>query len=278
MMPSILGWMCIRNNCNCAAFTRSYASWRKMLGQLIWWSSIALEMLLLVRGLYSRLAYRLPVFYSYIGFVVLQEIIRLVAFHWSSLAYKNVYWLTEFLGLGIGSLVVFEIYKASLAAYPGTARMARNALALVFVTALAKGLASATAASTGWLTASTALEIERALRTVQAATILALVALFLLYSIPFGRNLRGILLGYGLFVAERVICLAFVSQRTRDFWFYAYSASYVTALSFWLVHLWSYQPIPQPKASLDLEYQRIAAGTRRRLQETRGYLRKVVRS
>ncbi|HEY4816557.1 MAG TPA: hypothetical protein VIH67_03955 [Candidatus Acidoferrum sp.] len=251
-----------------------------MLGQLIWWSSIALEMVLLVRGLWSRLAYRLPVFYSYIAFVVLQEIARFLAFQRNVPVYKRVYWVTEFLGLAIGSLVVFEIYKVSLAAYPGAARMARNALAFVFLTALAKGLLNAPISAARWQASSTALEMERALRAVQAAAILALVVLFLLYSIPFGRNLRGILLGYGLFVGERVICLRFVSQQTHNFWFYAYSASYIGALSLWLGHLWSYEPSPSPKGSveLELEYQTIATATRRRLQEMRGYVRKAVRS
>ncbi|MCU1243543.1 MAG: hypothetical protein JWO71_4269 [Candidatus Acidoferrum typicum] len=247
------------------------------LSQLILWCSIVLELALLVAGLCNRLVGRFPFFFGYIAFVFLQDLVFVFALHWSRQVYTVVYWVAEFSGLALGSLVVLETYKVSLAAYPGAARMARNALAFVFVTALARGLAQAMVSPAGWKTDTTALEIERALRTVQAAAILALVALFLLYSIPFGRNLRGILLGYGFFIGERVICLAFVSQRTRDFWFYAYSASYLVALSLWLGHLWSYQPIPQPKASLDLEYQRVAAGTRRRLQETRAYLRKGVR-
>jgi hypothetical protein len=251
-----------------------------MLGQLIWWSSIALEMVLLVRGLCTRLAYRLPVFYSYIAFVFLQEIARFVAFQWDLPIYKSVYWATEFLGLAIGSLVVFEVYKVSLAAYPGAARMARNALAFVFLMALAKNFLHTPASAARWRASSTALEMERALRAVQAAAILALVVLFLLYAIPVGRNLRGILLGYGLFVAERAICLTFVSSQTHDFWFYAYSASYLGALSLWLGHLWSYEPSPAARASVELkhEYQRIAASTQRRLQAMRGYLRKAVGS
>jgi hypothetical protein len=248
------------------------------LSQLILWSSILLELALLVAGLRNRLAGRFPFFFGYIAFVFFQDLVTIFALHWSRQVYNGVYWVTEFSGLALGSLVVFEIYKVSLAAYPGTARMARNALAFVFVTALAKGLAQGMASPVGWQTKTTALEIERALRTVQATAILALVALFLLYSIPFGRNLRGILLGYGFFIGERVICLAFVSEQTHGFWYYAYSASYLVALSLWLGHLWSYQPVPEPKASLELEYQRIAAETRRRLQETRGYLRKAVRS
>ena len=247
-----------------------------MLSQLIWWSSIALEIALLVGGLRSRLANRFPVFYGYVGFVVLQDLVSFFAFEWSPGVYKGIYWVTEFAGLAIGSLVVFEICKVSLAAYPGTARMARNALAIVFLAAVAKGFPT----SAGWQPTSTALEMERALRTVQAAAILALVALFLVYSIPFGRNLRGIMLGYGLFIGERVICLTFVSQQNHDFWFYAYSASYIAALGLWLGHLWSYQPSPQPNIRVQLEkdYQRIAAATRRRLQETSAYLRRAVRS
>ena len=247
-----------------------------MLSQLILWSSIALELVLLVAGLRGRLAYRFPVFYSYIGFVLLQDFVRFFVYRWNLEIYKSVYWATEFAGLALGSLVVFEICKVSLAAYPGTARMARNALALVFLAAVAKGFAT----SAGWQLRSTALEMERALRTVQAAAILALVILFLVYSIPFGRNLRGIMLGYGLFIGERVICLAFVSQQNHNFWFYAYSASYIAALGLWLGHLWSYQPSPQPNVCVQLEndYQRIAAATQKRLHETQGYLRKAVGS
>jgi hypothetical protein len=251
-----------------------------MVGQLIWWTGIALETVVFVRGFYGRLTHRFPIFYSYIGFVLLQEIARLLAFQQGGPTYKAVYWVTEFLGLAIGSLVVFEIYKVSLAAYPGAARMARSALAFVFSVALAKALLIAPTSGVRWQASSTALEMERALRSVQATAIVALVLLFLLYSIPFGRNLRGILLGYGLFVGERVICLNFVSLQTHNFWFYAYSASYIGALSLWLGHLWSYEPSPasKPGPKLEGEYRSVAAATQRRLQDLRGFLRKAVRS
>ena len=249
-----------------------------MLGQLIWWISITLEVVLLTRGLQTRLVYRYPVFYSYVAFVFLQDIVRLATHQWKFDLYKPVYWVTEFMGLTIGSLIVFEIYKISMASYPGAARMARNALTAVFVIALVKGLLDASA---GWQPVSAAPELERVLRAVQAAAILALIALFSLYSIPFGRNLRGILLGYGLFVGERVVCLTFVSLQTHNFWFYAYSASYIAALSLWISYLWSYQPNPQRRAGgpdLDDDYHRIATATQRWLQGMRGYLRRAVRS
>jgi hypothetical protein len=177
----------------------------------------------------------------------------------------------------MGCLVVFEIYRVALAAYPGTAKMAQNVLLFLFVLALTK-CGAALWGDPHLLNDTTPLQMERALRTVQAIAIVALLTVFVSYSIPFGRNLRGILLGYGLFIGERVICLTFVSAAGEDFWFYAYSASYLVALSLWLGHLWSFQAIPEAeRAQLEPEYQMIAKATQRRLQEARGQLRKVVR-
>jgi hypothetical protein len=243
------------------------------------WSSIALELAIVIAGVRSRLTHRFPVFYGYMAFVLFGDLITIPAIGWSKAAYKAIYWSAEFTGLFLGVLVVFEICKVALAAYPGTARMARNALAFVVLVALAKGFATLSHFS-NWEWKTSALEIERAMRTVQAAAILSLVLLFLVYSIPFGRNLRGLLLGYGLFVGGRVICLAFVSQAEHNFWYYAYSASYTAASGLWLWHLRAYQPCPEPGTSVELEndYQRIAAQTRRRLQDMCGYVRKAVRS
>ena len=249
-----------------------------MLSQSIWWSSIVLEVFLLTRGVSGHLIFRYPVFYGYISFVLAQSIFRSFVHRWSEQLYSSVYWTTEFLGLMLGCWVVFEIYRVALAAYPGTAKMARNVLLFLFALALAK-CGAALWNDPHLLEETTALQMERALRTVEATSIVALVTVFASYSIPFGWNLRGILLGYGLFIGERVICLTFVPVAGKDFWFYAYSASYLVALSLWLGHLWSYQAIPEAEsAQLEREYQMIATATQRRLQEVRGQLRKAVRS
>jgi peptidoglycan/LPS O-acetylase OafA/YrhL len=164
--------------------------------------------------------------------------------------------------------------------------MARNALAVIFALALAKALVTAADDPSWWLKANT-LEIERILRTVQAVAVAALAGVCLLYAIPFRKNLRGILLGYGLFVGVLAVCLTFVPTQGHDFWWYAYSACYPVALAIWLVHLWSYTEnwVPAPtdsSAGADggsgNAYQRTAAATRRRLQTARGDLVKAVRS
>ena len=250
-----------------------------MLSQFIWWSGPALESVLLIRGWKCGLLRRYPLFYGYIFFVVLQEFPRFLTLRWNESAYGYVYWTTEYLAVAAGCAVVFEVYRIALYSYPGAARIVRNVLMFVFAMAFAKGLANVTNFHQWWEEA-TALRVERTVRTVQGIAIIALVSLFLAYSIPFGKNLRGILLGYSLFIAWRVICLTFVAPQGRDFWFYAYSGSYVVVLSLWLAHLWSYHPVPEARTrgNLERDYRTLAAATQRRLRETAGFLRKAVRS
>jgi hypothetical protein len=181
----------------------------------------------------------------------------------------------------MGCAVVFEIYRVGLSAYPGTARLARNLLGFVFLLALVKATVETGNNPLWWSTAST-LDLELALRVVQALALLALVVLFLFYAIPFGRNLRGILLGYGLFLGESVVWLSFVPRSGANFraiWSPIHAGSYFVVLLVWALHLWSYVPNPEPKVSVRLEeqYQRMAASTSRRLEEARGYLAKAVR-
>ena len=160
--------------------------------------------------------------------------------------------------------------------------MARNILVVLFIVAAAKGMVAAANDHQWWLEAGT-LELERTLRVMQAVCVAALVALFLFYSIPFGKNLRGILLGYGFFIGMRVITLTFFiggSDASRQFWGYIYSASYLIALGVWCVHLWSYEASPAPRQTIQIErhYQHVAAATQRRLHDARAYVAKAVGS
>jgi hypothetical protein len=247
-----------------------------MPSQFLWCSSIALEILLLSRGIANGLSRRFQVFYGYLFFVLAQELLRFLSYRYygDGVVYGYVYWTTEFLAVAIGCGVVLEIYRIALASFPGTARMARALLAGVFFLALLKGVISAAGNPEWWLRANT-LGIEEALRTVQGIGILALTSVFLFYAIPFGKNLRGVLLGYGLFVSTRVISLMFVSAVGHGFWFYAYSASYPVVLGLWIVFLWSPSEVPERGGMglrLENDYQRVAAATQRRLADARRYL------
>jgi hypothetical protein len=252
-----------------------------MLTQVIWWGGMCLEAVMLFRGLRERLLFKYPVFYLYIAFVLVEDLLRFYIYRWHPAVYPQTYWITDFFGLVIGSGVVFEIYRSGLSAYPGTARMARNLLLLVFTLTFAKVLVSTSYGSLWWPAETTA-ELERNLRIVQASALIALVALFLLYAIPFGRNLKGILSGYSLYIAVSLVQLTLVSHfgnNIQRLWSYVNSVSYLIALCLWTGALWSHEMNPETKPStrLEWEYEALRALTRRRLQETRASLERAVR-
>jgi hypothetical protein len=246
----------------------------------LWWGGIALELLLLIRAVRTGLRLAYPIFYLYILFVLAQSFLRLGVHHYRDDLYSYVYWSTEFVGVLIGCGIVYETYRVGLASFPGTARMARILLTILFAVAFAKALADASTDPRWWAEATT-IDIERAMRTVQAVAIVALTALFLIYNIPFGRNLKGILLGYGLFIGVSVIWFTFLpaeGYQYRHFWAYLGPISYALALCLWAVYLWSpqAQPVPVSNVRIEEQYQRTVARTRRRLQAARGYLSKVI--
>jgi hypothetical protein len=254
-----------------------------MISLSIWLVSIALELLLVVRGFRQNLIRRYPLFYTYISFVLFADLL-FFATHLpqNSRSYLYMYWISEFLSLVLGCLVFFEFYRVALSPYQGTARMARALLAILFVVAIIKTIVKTLSVPEWWQNATPA-QVEGLLRVCQLLAILALTALFLFYSIPFGKNLRGILIGYGLFVSWTVLCLALVAAgiaKADTLWSYTFPFSYLISLFVWTMHLWSYEPNPVPDRSIPLEqdYLRVAAATQRRLHTARGHLAKAVGS
>jgi hypothetical protein len=249
-----------------------------VISNVIWCVSSLFEAALIWRLLQTRLFTQFPVFFGYIAFVFSESIVRVFFYSGDQGVYAWVYWSTEFMALILGCCVMFEVYRKALAPYPGTAKMARNVLLFLFALALARAV-NVYLTDPGLLLDVTSLHIERAMRTFQAIAIVSLLSLFLSYSIPFSSHLRGILMGYSLFVSSRVLALAFVGETGKGFWYFAYSACYITAVGIWLTYLNSAANVPHARESVRLErdYNVIAAATQQRLQEARDYLRKVGR-
>jgi hypothetical protein len=249
-----------------------------MLNLSIWWLGILLEALLLLRGVQARLVRKFPAFYTYVLIVFVSEFLRFSFYRWYPAIYFDVYWATQFLSLVIGSAVIFEIYRVGLRTYPGAARMARNLLFIVFGAIFAKALAHPPGNVFGWLAAGSE-EIERNLRIVQALAILTLSLLLLLYAIPFGRNLRGILFGYGLFITTSIVQLTVMPYAWRTiqhFWSYLQPVTYMIVLVIWLNALWSKHPVPWMER-VENDYEALLSATSSQLQRARARLGWVAR-
>jgi hypothetical protein len=237
----------------------------------IWSIGTALEILLLVRAYQGGLVRHFPVFYTYLLFVAVDDLLRMAVYRWFPSDYSQFYWITQFLSLIVGSGIIFEIYRVALRSFPGAARMSRYLLFLVFAAVFARAIVVRSADLISWL-ASSSLMLERNLRIVQALAILSLVALFLWYAIPFGRNLKGILIGYSLFlavsIAQFVLWIRHWNPIT-SFWPHAESISYLLVLVIWAAMLWSFQPAPREQgARLESDYELILSSTRNQFRRT----------
>jgi len=252
-----------------------------MLQLSIWCGGAILEMVILLRGFQGKLLPRFPIFYLYVFSVLFDIILIYPVYKWGThQQYAIVYWTCQFLAILIGSLVVFEIYRVALRYYPGTSRMARNALLFVFALAIAKIFVYRSNGTLSWLRNAPA-ELERNLRVVQAFGILVIVGVLLIYAIPCGRNLKGILLGYGLFVGSSVFQLSLLSHFGDSFratWTFLQPFSYLCFLVIWLYALWSPAPEPvhQPEPPPG-DYSRLAADTHQELAKLRVGFRKAER-
>jgi hypothetical protein len=227
-----------------------------------------LEALLLWRGLRQKLFSRFPVFYVYLSFVTLNEFVRMSVYRWRPNTYFQVYWITQYIGLALGCGMLFEIYRVALRSFPGAARMTRYLLLVVFVAILARTLTIPSGDLIAWL-ASSSLVLERNLRIVQALAIFTLVSLFLWYAIPFGRNLRGILTGYSLFVGMSILQYAmwrYSWHRIRPFWVYAETGSYLLVLGVWAQAMWTAQTISEADKIPFGDYDVLVASTRSQLR------------
>jgi len=243
-----------------------------MLNVMIWSVGVFLELLLLFRGSQEKLYRQFPIFYAYFLFVTLDDFLRMAVYRWAPIHYFEVYWFTQFLSLAIGSGIIFEIYRVALRSFPGAARMTRYVLVIVFGAIFAKALTIPSGGVFTWLAAASVV-LERNLRIMQALAILTLVLLLLWYAIPFGKNLRGILFGYSLFIGLSIvqfILWRYSWEQIKPFWSYAQPVCYLLVLAIWVRTLWSAEPLPavDPDAQIESDYEFLVASTRGQFRKT----------
>jgi hypothetical protein len=249
----------------------------------IWWSTIALEVVILVRASNARLTGRYLFFYTYIVCVLVSDIIRLCCYQLTPNLYPTLYWQTELVTIIASYAVMLEIFRHSVRHNPGVARLARNLLAIVFCLTLT--CASLNLLHDGFtpsLARATA-DIGRYFRDVEGALLLGMLALFARYRIPLGRNVLGLILGNALWIGVNVVNLALWSLPGNGFSIALRKlrpATYLVALTIWCAALWSAQPDPVQPAENQIErdYEVLAARTRAILARTSNRLVRALKS
>jgi hypothetical protein len=246
-----------------------------MVSELIRWIGILMLSLLLFRGLRGRALAKYPFFYIYSACVFVSALLMV-----SPTFYDKWYWVAQYVTLIIGYGILLEILNHVLAPYPGAEKFARTtgliAIGLIFCFALVFPLLMPQ-----W-SAGTRIEFERDLRTVQSIFICGLLGVISYYGIAIGKNMKGMITGYGIYIVSSLISLALRSSegtRVDELWKVTQPLSYDATLVIWLIALWSYQPnpMPDPRIKLEADYEAIVARTRGMMGAMRGHLVKAVR-
>jgi hypothetical protein len=141
-----------------------------------------------------------------------------------------------------------EIYKHALKSFPDLARVARYFLLAVPAAVVLKNLVNRST-DPHWLAMTVAKGVDHDLLPIETFLLGVVVAFLVCYRIPTGRNLKGIVYGYTLYVSVRALALALafaLSQyQARVTLWYIYSTVYQVALLVWVFTLWSYDPNPE---------------------------------
>lgn len=252
-----------------------------MLSLLVWVTGLVLESALLARALLGNFLKYYSLFYLYLISVFLRSASLFAVYHLWANFYAPAYWYTQLLNVLLGCALLWEVYKVALAQYPGAARMARNVLLFMFILVITRIFVKAWN-SPNWIPGKTTLETERDLRIVQLVLLIGLVALFTSYAIPLGRNLKGIIYGYGLFNATSVAHLTvrdYLGDSFQRAWEYIQPVCYLIVLLMWCATLWSYAPIPEPttEPQLEADYQSLLASTKKTVRSARSHVVKAMR-
>jgi hypothetical protein len=246
----------------------------------VWVLGVALESLLLVRAVASPWWRKYPFFFVYVASVFIQEVSLMVIYLFKFKYYSSFYWYGEFISLLIGCGVSWEIFRLVLGRFPGAGRMARNVLLFGLILVCTKGAVDAWNGSAPW--PSTAIELERNLRAIQALSLIVLAVFTTYYAIPMGRNIRGIFVGYGLFIGTSVMTLtlsALLGETFATAWVFLQPLCYAAVLGIWCTALWKYQDGRQleSQAKIEEDYQSLARLTRDGLVQARALLGKAMR-
>lgn len=252
-----------------------------MFANFIWWTAIALEVVILLRGALTGLLKKYPLFFTYIACVLLKEIIGLLTRAWAPKLYEPLYWPADLATILASYAVMVEIFRWSTRHKPGIRRLTQRALLTVF--ALTVAFAASNFVDGKFSSPSRAVAaLGRDLRYVEAGVLLLMLWLLLRYRIPLGRNLLGLLIGYSFWVGINVVNLAFWFVPGNEFSNLLRGllpTTYVFTLGVWCMTLWFAYPEPvQPaETRIERDYELLAAKTQAGLARTSTRVVRIMR-
>ncbi|HXO44032.1 MAG TPA: hypothetical protein VN846_01060 [Candidatus Cybelea sp.] len=238
-----------------------------MLSLIIWCCGIALEALLVYRGFRAKLLTKYSNFYGYIFVLLVSDGLGLPLYFKNQRLYESWSWFGGFVILFLGCGIILEIFRHVLSAYAGAEKIARFAGFVILGAVLGFAIVYHFFVTDPAAAKALYYRLQRDFLTAQAILLFGLLQVISYYGIRMGRNLKGMILGYGQTLGVTLIALAlraYIGVRFEPTWGLIQQISYVAALTIWLVALWSYCANPEPEATIgpDGDYEALATRTR----------------
>jgi hypothetical protein len=238
-----------------------------MLSLIIWQAAILLEALLLYRGLRAKLVSRYPNFYIYVLSLFLSDGLLYLVYLFKPAAYQKWAWYPGFLILFLGCGILVEIFRHVLSHYAGVEKFARVGGFAVLGGVLCFAVLYPIFGSSGSAAHVLYVRLQRDFLMVQAILLFGLLQLIFYYGIFMGRNLKGMIFGFGQCVGTTLVTLAlhsYIGVRFEAASILIQQASYLAALVIWLVALWSYcaDPVPEATIAVEGDYEVLVSKTR----------------
>jgi|ERR1700728_4914502 len=221
--------------------------------QFVWLGGLLLEGIILVRAIYGKFLAKYSLFYLYIGSVFLGSIFLYVINIVMPLKKIPLYWSVNFITLSLGCGVIFEISRHVFGHRVTLDRVARWSMAIAFGSIFLL-VAIHAFLLPRWNPITNSADLERDLRIAQAIVLMTILFLTGYYAIEIGKNIRGMILGLGVYVGASILSLTvrlLIGPRFSTTWQIIQSSAYLAALSIWAIALWSYEPEPPSKRPSD---------------------------
>src|ERR1700690_1553223 len=253
-----------------------------MATMIVWRVGILVEILILSRGLRTGSIRKFPFFYLYVALVALCDVGLYVLFIRAPGAYPAWSARAEFLNLMLGCGIVLEIFKHVLSRYPGAERFARISGLAVVALVLCFSVLYPSVGSGAPSPVLRKVIIERDFLTVQTIFFLGILAIISYYGLEIGKDICGMIVGYGLWLGTSVIALSLRSYLGSPFdaiWIFVQPFSYLLSLMVWLGALWpsSSAPASNPDLRLNADYEAFVAATKGVMGEVRSHLGRATR-
>ena len=238
-------------------------------------TALALELgavlLLLRKGLWREY----PFFFIYaIWLLTANSAIFLVDLRFRSI-YPIVYWHIDSADIVLRLLVVWEVFRQTFPKNSGLNRSLSKGLGVVAIALLTFACATFWGYQNYTSLRAIHLALDRSFGFVQAIMILGVMLMARYYGVSWGRNVRGIAIGFGAWASISTANSAMLdlANSFRPLGDYLRPVSFVFMLIVWVWALWVYEPNPPIRESAGEDLSRWAEDWNRTISTARTIIR-----